>query len=166
MGAGSSTAERAPCQCCTLPCSFSVVALDHSYDSFSVCLSTEPGPNTYFSLPPSSVALERPLMSYSRALLSLELSGRVQSQSFLHTLAILDLGDLFLLLSLSTALLWARPAFSCTHSNPHLKCLERKEVGVAGGWWLVAGGWVVTMEVGFNRLNLTTWMEQASSLKH
>lgn len=115
-------------------------------------LRTAPGPNIYFSLLPSSVALERPLLAYPRALLSLVLSVRVQSQRVLYNLAILDLGDLFLFLVPTVCL----PVFSYAHSNPRFKCLMRKKVGVGGVW-------VVTMEVSLNRLNLTTWMKRAIS---
>lgn len=77
-------------------------------------------------------------MSYSRALLSLELSGRVQSQSFLHTLAILDLGDLFLLLSLYCFALVPSCLLLYSLQSPSQMSGEERS---GGGWRLVAGGW-------------------------
>lgn len=156
VGSGSSLKKELQGQCSTpfslwlyfcpspwLPWTAAVVLLE---------LRTAPGPKIYFSLLPSSVALERPLLAYPRALLSLVLSVRVQSQRVLHNLAILDLGDLFLFLVPTVCL----PVFSYAHPNPHFKCLMRKKVGVGGVW-------VVTMEVSLNRLNLTTWMKRAIS---
>lgn len=127
-----------------------MLALDRSCDSSRAQNCTK---SQHLLLsPPSSLALERPLLTYPRALLSLVLSVRVQSQGVLHNLAILDLGDLFLF-SVPTV----GPSCLFLYSpKSTFQMSDEKKVEVGSGW-------IVTMEVGLNRLNLTTWVKQASS---
>lgn len=131
--------------------SFSMVALDRSCGSSRAQNCTR---SQNLLLSPSLISSSGEASACPpRALLSLVLSVRVQSQRVLHNLAILDLGDLFLFLVPTVCL----PVFSYAHPNPHFKCLMRKKKRRGDGVW------VVTMEVSLNRLNLTTWMKRAIS---
>lgn len=112
-------------------------------------LRTAPGPDIYFSLLPSSVALERPLLAYPRALLSLVFSVRVQSQRVLHNLAILDLGGL-------VSLLGSHCLPSCLFSCPPQPPCQMSDEKKSRGWWCLGshnGSW--PEQAKFNNLDET-----------
>lgn len=118
---------------------------------YSAQLRAVPGPNISASFLPSSVVPERPQLSYPRVSLCSRAGSSLRGSETTWPSGILGIRllSLFPLLCCRPFLLF----LVLTHVYG-----EGKKVGAGGGW-------VVTIQVGLSRLNLTTWIKQGISLK-